>query len=473
MKTHKIEFAISMFDGTGDFGIWKKRMLAHLSVRGLKNVLTPQSQDSKITKDEDSKDDDSKEKAVKDEESRLERDEKAMNIIFMSVGDHVLRKLDKCTLAAEVWELLDRLYMAKTLPNRVHAQLKVYSFRMQDTRTVYENVDYFLKLIADLNNLSKEIPEEVQAILLLNALPSRYDSLKETLKYSKEAIRVDEIVSAARSKEMEYKDAPSSRTSGEGNFVRGRPENRLSNSYGDKGKHRSRSKSKDGKRVCWICGKEGHFKKQCYKWLDRNKGQKQGSDRGESSMAKDDAKDPVGLLVAEVNSAESDRDEWILDTGCTFHMTPRRDLFIDLKTTDGGIVYMANNTITEVKGVGSIRFENSDKTTFVLHDVRYMPGISRNLISMGSLEEKGCEFKPENGILKVIKGCTVFMKGIRRQSLYILQAFARRTDLNGESSSVAGQENKEMADIELWHSRMGHLGQKGMEVLLKKVVWES
>ena len=72
-----------------------------------------------------------------------------------------------------------------------------------------------MKLIADLNNLSIEIPEEVQEILLLNALSSRYDSLKETLKYSREVIRVDETVSAARSKEMEYKDAPSSRTSGE------------------------------------------------------------------------------------------------------------------------------------------------------------------------------------------------------------------------------------------------------------------
>ena len=61
----------------------------------------------------------------------------------------------------------------------------------------------------------------------------------------------------------------------------------------------SRSKSRDDKRVCWICGKEGHFKKQCYKWLDKNKNQRQGSDRGESSLAKDDAKDLVGLLVAE------------------------------------------------------------------------------------------------------------------------------------------------------------------------------
>lgn len=51
---------------------------------------------------------------------------------------------------------------------------------------------------------------------------------------------------------------------------------------------------------------------------------------------------------------------------------------------------MTNYTVSEVKGIKSVRFENEDGTTFVLHDVRFMPGISRNLISMGVLEEKGC-----------------------------------------------------------------------------------
>ncbi|WZZ20474.1 hypothetical protein YC2023_121861 [Brassica napus] len=388
MATHKMELKMTIFDGTGDFGIWKKRMLANLSVQGLKDVI-------------------------------------AMNLIFMSVGDHVLRKLDKCTTALEAWELLDRLYMAKTLPNRVHAQLKVYLFRMQDSKSIDQNVDDFLKLITDLNNLSIEIPEEVQAILLLNALPGRYDSLKETLKYSREAIRVDEIASTSRSKEMEYKETSSSKTNGEGNYARGRSESRSRVSFAGKDKHRSRSKNKDAKRVCWICGKEGHFKRQCYKWLERNKDQKHNHDQGEASLAKDDARDLVGLLVAEVNSVEADKDEWVLDTGCSFHMTPRRDVFIDLQENASGRVRMANNSSSEIKGGGSVRFQNPDGTTFLLQEVRFMPDISRNLISMGTLEEKGCDFKGSNGILKVVKGCTVFMKGVRHKSLYILQAKAK------------------------------------------------
>ena len=104
MTTHKIKVKMSMFDGTGDFGIWKKRMLANLSVQGLKDVLTPQvKEDSKTVKDDKGAEDDedSKDKKIQDEIARKERDEKAVNLIFMSVGDHILQKLDKCTSAAE------------------------------------------------------------------------------------------------------------------------------------------------------------------------------------------------------------------------------------------------------------------------------------------------------------------------------------------------------------------------------------
>lgn len=48
-------------------------------------------------------------------------------------------------------------------------------------------------------------------------------------------------------------------------------------------------------------------------------------------MTKDDAKDLVGLLVGEAN------------TGYSFHMTLRRDVFLDLQELTAGKVRMANN----------------------------------------------------------------------------------------------------------------------------------
>ena len=417
---------IERFDGNGDFSLWKRRMFAYLSVSGLKDVLVEKPSNEESKEEKSDQDPEDNKKIQVDEESRLERCEKAMNLIFLNVGDHVLRKIERCTTAAETWALLETLYMPKSLPNRVHAQLELYGFKMKDQRTIDENIDDFLKIVGDLSHLSIDVPEEVQAVLLLNALPVKYDQLKETLKYSREAIKVEDVASSERSKEKEMKSLSSTRAGSEGLYVRGRSDSRSFSSSGKQRNGKSRSKSAEKKKVCWICGKEGHFKKQCYKWLDRNKQNPQGNDRGgEAAMVRDDAQDLVGLIASEINLSQgsADQEEWVMDTGCSFHMTPRREVFLSLTKADAGKVRMANNTSAEVKGVGSVRFENEDGTTFVLHEVRYMPSIGRNLISLGTLENKGCVFKGADGQLRVVRGCTVIMKGQRkgRDTLYILK----------------------------------------------------
>lgn len=77
-----------------------------------------------------------------------------------------------------------------------------------------------------------------------------------------------------------------------------------------------------------------------------------------------------------------------------------------------------------------MRFRNQDGTTCLLHDVRHMLGIARNLISLGTLEEKGCEFRGSGGVIKIIKGCVVITRGERRRNdtLYILQGAALKVE---------------------------------------------
>lgn len=83
----------------------------------------------------------------------------------------------------------------------------------------------------------------------------------------------------------------------------------------------------------------------------------------------------------------------MLDTACLFHMTSRRDVSINFKELTTGRVKMANNSLSEVKGIGSVRLVNPDGTIFVLHEVRYMPDIGRNLISVGNIVLKGWELE--------------------------------------------------------------------------------
>ena len=46
-----------------------------------------------------------------------------------------------------------------------------------------------------------------------------------------------------------------------------------------------------------------------------------------------------------------------------------------------------------------------DEVERVLQEVRYIPGLKRNLISLGTLDMKGFSYKASGGILKVFNGC--------------------------------------------------------------------
>ncbi|XP_013614156.1 PREDICTED: uncharacterized protein LOC106320348 [Brassica oleracea var. oleracea] len=213
-------------------------MLAHFGVLGLKSILT----DTKLLKEgSDAKDE--PESAMKDsgkgltgivdpapviDPTKFEKSEKAKDLIVLNVGNKVLRKIQHCETAVAMWSTLNNLYTETSLPNRIYLQLRFYTFKMVDSKSIDVNVDDFLKFVADLNNLQVEVLEEVQAILLLSSLPAKYDQLKETLKYGRDTLSLAEVTGAAKSKERELIESGKfTRSGGEGLLVdRGRSEQR-------------------------------------------------------------------------------------------------------------------------------------------------------------------------------------------------------------------------------------------------------
>ena len=56
-----------------------------------------------------------------------------------------------------------------------------------------------------------------------------------------------------------------------------------------------------------------------------------------------------------------------------------------------------------------------------LKEVRYIPQLKRNLISVGALKTLGLVVSIRDGVLKMTKGSMVAMKGVRRNNLYYLR----------------------------------------------------
>ncbi|KAH7575557.1 hypothetical protein JRO89_XS02G0145600 [Xanthoceras sorbifolium] len=59
--------------------------------------------------------------------------------------------------------------------------------------SLVDNMDEFKRLIQDLENMSIEMDDEDQIVILLNSLPRSYENFVDTLKYGRQTIKFEEI----------------------------------------------------------------------------------------------------------------------------------------------------------------------------------------------------------------------------------------------------------------------------------------
>jgi len=124
-------------------------------------------------------------------------------------------------------------------------------------------------------------------------------------------------------------------------------------------------------------------------------------------------------------------------------------------------VLLGNNKPRKIQGIGSIRLKLHDGIEKIIQDVRYVPDLKRNLISLGELDRKGYLFRDENGTLEVMKDSRIVMRGVRKHGLYSLEGGV-------VAGSVASVSVRDMSRIELWHRRLGHVSERGLMELCKQ-----
>jgi len=90
--------------------------------------------------------------------------------------------------------------------------------------------------------------------------------------------------------------------------------------------------------------------------------------------------------MAKTSNISSDEESSrYLDSGCSTHMTRRKDWFIKLDDTSHGKIRFANDSSLNLEGVGGVVLRDSDDREVVVDGVLYMPGLKPNLLSLGQL----------------------------------------------------------------------------------------
>jgi len=103
-----------------------------------------------------------------------------------------------------------------------------------------------------------------------------------------------------------------------------------------------------------------------------------------------------------------------------------------------------------------------DGVVRTLTEVRHVPDMSKNLISLTTLDLGGCQFVGGDGVLKVVKGALVVMKAHLFGRLYVLQG----STVIGTAAVSSSMSDSEVT--RLWHMRLGHMSEKGLTLLSKR-----
>ncbi|KAJ0041225.1 hypothetical protein Pint_26986 [Pistacia integerrima] len=85
--------------------------------------------------------------------------------------------------------------------------------------------------------------------------------------------------------------------------------------------------------------------------------------------------------------AKKHNDSWFIDSGCTQHMTGKKEMFTKLEDMKG-MVRLGNGDKVPIKGKGTIAI-STIKGTKLISDVLLVPSLSHNLLSIGEMMQTG------------------------------------------------------------------------------------
>ena len=141
----------------------------------------------------------------------------------------------------------------------------------------------------------------------------------------------------------------------------------------------------------------------------------------------------------------SDMSEWILDTGCTYHICPIRELFASFKELDGGLMSMRDDHTCRLVGKGTVCIKIFNGMVRELSNLRYLPQM-KNLISVGALELEGLKGTLGEDVLKIFNSSLVVLMGIKPNNVYYLKDSA--------VTRLASSERLDDDSTRLWRRRL-------------------
>jgi hypothetical protein len=173
---------------------------------------------------------------------------------------------------------------------------------------------------------------------------------------------------------------------------------------------------------------------------------------------------------------------WWIDSGVTIHVANSLQGFHTRRTLQRGerSIRVANGVEAEVEAIGKLLLELNNGFILRLHNILYIPSLSRNLISVSCLDDDGFDCQFSNKQCLILFDNKVVGLTFRQDKLYMLSLHENVNVVcndenvvckeNASSSTNVSSKRKKCDDatsVKLWHYRLSHISKGRIERLIK------
>lgn len=326
MSSEDIKDMVDKFDGS-NFDLWRTQMTGYLRLKSLDKPLEGDKPQDMSQFDWD------------------KLDMQALLAIRRTLARSVKDKVKSKTTSIGIMKALSEKYEKPRAVQKLNMMKRLFNLKMDEQYgSVNQHLDDVNELVEKLRSLEINFDEDIKAYCLLSSMPDSWDAT------------VTGICSSSGNKKLVYSDVCDALL---------REEIRRRNQVGEHLESASQARATSrgrSKSCCWQCGKPGHKQKDC------------------GALNND---------VEAANAIDSPLESWILTPGAALHCSPHQEIMEKYTSGNFGKVYTANNESLDVVGKGDVRIKLPTGGIWILPDVRHIPGLKRNLISVGQLANEG------------------------------------------------------------------------------------
>jgi transposase InsO family protein len=525
-----------LLEGPSNFKVWKDVVQNVFEKEDLWDLLDPDDSD-----DEESDGSGVANVVVLTEAERKllrRRKRRAIGMLKLTVSSKVLTFIRDIRDPAEAWKLLCEKYQTHTIADAMALRNKWTALRMSDGMDVASFMQAVSEIISDLRNVGVIIDNDTAVHKILTELPQRFEIFVRNVQNETQVPTLDVLGARLHLEESNIK-LRAGHTTEEALVMKIRQAVRQNHfrgrSHGLSGQARPSNMQYYGRHevqpgntswqesFCFRCGKPGHIARYCL--APASMVQQHASVAQQHTSMVQQPRSTLGAHVEEIEHTDesiqlamealSFEDDWIIDSGASRHFSGNAHAFNSIEPSSlTGTAVSAGGQNHPIQGQGNVNLPSSTGEIKQVSSVYFVPGLKRNLLSVGQIAELGClVIFDETRCIVVTKSrpSRILAKGRRspHNGLYYLNAVNSHLQMNSvilevpqksqsslseaqhrhdsltkpigafisdcspNSSSItqsSTKDNQVSTDSHLWHRRLGHLNYQYLAQLSKQSV---